>query len=103
MALYSLNAVIYSWVGFLPDFALASPSTFPVLHYELQSIRWWIDNFIFVLTDSPPSSGTDDSFHQIPLDDGGGSPSAVNLEETIQLESANDVVLEDRDHGGDSN
>ena len=114
MAMYSLNAVIYSWVAFLPDFALASPSTFPALYSDLQSLRWWSDNLIFILTDSPPSSGTD--MDDIPggaashtnlgiVDHSarGGVTSDVNSGETNQLGSMDDSVLMDRDHGGVSN
>lgn len=42
---------------------MPSDATVPPLHRgvvePLQTLRWWLSTMLFILTDSPPTSGTD--------------------------------------------
>jgi len=67
--LRSFNVVLNSWNQFLPTQAKhLIPYDRDQLLRALQTLSWWNANFLFIMTDSPPSSGTDD---------GGVEPSAT--------------------------
>ena len=69
--LYDLNALTYNFF----EFNMPGDATTPPLHRNvvepLQTLRWWLSTMLFILTDSPPSSGTDSEHNDTALQDTG--------------------------------
>lgn len=57
--LHSFNVVLDSWQMIPTQYEHLIPYDRDEMFRSLQTLSWWND-FFFILTDSPPSSGTDD-------------------------------------------
>ena len=57
--LYTLNTLAFSWFEYTLPSGAAVPPTYPGMTEPLHTLRWWISNLLFLLTDSPPTSGSE--------------------------------------------